>query len=162
MLGLSNQFPKNIGESANLVHQKSDPYRTKGVALRYCQIAVFQGFRGAKTQPSFGPKLAAAEALAGPARKSRAAAAQTTEIVDLSRRAAPPIRVRTKQMLVTWPVFRNRTLKALEGRGPKFHAIQIAPQALQRFDQVSHDCICCRFRHRDALCLVSDVAASSG
>jgi len=106
--------------------------------------------------------LAAAEALAGPARKSRAAAAQTTEIVDLSRRAAPPIRVRTKQMLVTWPVFRNRTLKALEGRGPKFHAIQIAPQALQRFDQVSHDCICCRFRHRDALCLVTDVAASSG
>src|SRR5215468_1597284 len=101
MLGLSNQFQKNMGESANLVHQKSDPCRTKQVALRYCQIAVFQGFRRAKTQPSFSPKLAAAEAFAGPARKSRTAAAQTIEIVELSRRAPPPIGVRTKQMLVT-------------------------------------------------------------
>src|SRR5262249_4340007 len=65
-------------------------------------------------------------------------------------------------MLIARVVIRNRTLKTLECRGPKFHAIQIAAQALKRFDQVSHDHICCRFRHCDALCLVPDVAASSG
>jgi hypothetical protein len=51
-------------ESANLVHQKGDPYRTKGMGLRYCQTAVFQAFGGAKKQSSFGPKLAFAETLA--------------------------------------------------------------------------------------------------
>jgi hypothetical protein len=61
-------------ESVNLVHQKGDPYRTKGEELTYCQIAVFQAFGGAKKQPPFGPKLALAEALLGPVRKSRAAA----------------------------------------------------------------------------------------
>src|SRR5215471_12073362 len=65
-------------------------------------------------------------------------------------------------MLVTWAVIRNRTLKSLKCRGPKFHAIQIAAQTLKRFDQVSHDSICSRFRHCDALCLVSDVVASFG
>jgi hypothetical protein len=58
-----------MGESPNLVHQKGDPYRTKGVQLTYCQIAVFQAFGGAKKQPLFGPKLALAEALLGCARK---------------------------------------------------------------------------------------------
>src|SRR5271166_1218298 len=65
-------------------------------------------------------------------------------------------------MLVAWVVVRNRMLKTVKCRGPKFHAIQIPAQALERFDQVSHDRICCRFRHCDALCLVSDVAASLG
>ena len=50
-------------------------------------------------------------------------------------------------MLIARVVIRNRTLKTLECRGPKFHAIQIAAQALKCFDQVSHDHICCRFRH---------------
>src|SRR5271166_3493239 len=53
-------------------------------------------------------------------------------------------------MLVAWVVVRNKMVKTVECRGPKFHAIQIAAQALERFDQVSHDRICCRFRHCDA------------
>jgi hypothetical protein len=53
-------------------------------------------------------------------------------------------------MLVAWVVIRDRTLKTVERRSPKFHAIQIAAQALQRFDQVSYDRICCRFRHCEA------------
>ena len=54
-------------------------------------------------------------------------------------------------MLIAWVVLRNRMLKTVECRGPKFHAIQIAAQTLQRFDQVAHDHICCRFRHCDVL-----------
>jgi hypothetical protein len=69
-------------ESVNLVHQKGDPYRTKGTELTYCQSAVFQAFGGAKKQPSFGPKLAVAEALLGPIRKSAAAAVQKVERAD--------------------------------------------------------------------------------
>jgi hypothetical protein len=61
MLGLSNQF-QNMCESAILVHQKGDPYRTKGGQLTYCQIAIFQAFRRAKKQSPFGPKLAVAGA----------------------------------------------------------------------------------------------------
>jgi hypothetical protein len=53
-------------------------------------------------------------------------------------------------MLVAWVVIRDRTLETVERRRPKFHAIQIVAQALQRFDQVSHDRICSRFRHCDA------------
>jgi hypothetical protein len=66
----------------NLVHQKGDPYRTKGAELTYCQIAVFQAFGGAKMQPPFGPKLAVAEALLGPMHTSRATAVQKVESVD--------------------------------------------------------------------------------
>jgi hypothetical protein len=61
----------------------------------------------------------------------------------------PPLWMRGQQMLVVWLVIRDRMLKTVECCGPKFHAIQIAAQALQRFDQVSHDHICCRFRHYD-------------
>jgi hypothetical protein len=73
MVGLSNHFQKNMCESANLVHQKGDPYRTKGVSLTYCQIAVFQGFGAAEKPSPFGPKLAVAEARLGRARKSPSA-----------------------------------------------------------------------------------------
>jgi hypothetical protein len=54
-------------ESANLVHEKGDPYRTKGAALTYCKIANFQVFGGAKKQSCFGQKLALAKALPGQA-----------------------------------------------------------------------------------------------
>jgi hypothetical protein len=56
-------------ESVILVHQKGDPYRTKGVALRYCQNADFQAFDGAKKQSWFGPKFAFAAARLGRMRK---------------------------------------------------------------------------------------------
>jgi hypothetical protein len=48
-------------------------------------------------------------------------------------------------MLIRGLVIRDLMLKAIKCRGPKFHAIQVAAQALERFDQVSHDRICCRF-----------------
>jgi hypothetical protein len=63
-----------MGESVNLVHQKGDPYRTKGLELTYCHSAVFQAFGGLQKQPPFGPKLAFAAALLSLPRKSRAAA----------------------------------------------------------------------------------------
>jgi hypothetical protein len=63
-------------ESPNLVHQKGDPYRTKGVSLTYCQIAVFQGFGEAEKPSPFSPKLAVAEALLGRALKSHAASVE--------------------------------------------------------------------------------------
>jgi len=65
-------------------------------------------------------------------------------------------------MLVTWAVFRNQMLKTVECCGPKFHAIQIAAQTLERFDQVSHDNICCRFRHCDAFVSYPTLGLFSG
>ena len=38
-------------------------------------------------------------------------------------------------MLIPGTVIRDLMLKTIECRGPKFHAIQIAAQALERFDQ---------------------------
>jgi hypothetical protein len=81
-VGAFESLSKNMCESVNLVHQKGDPYRTKGIELTYCQIAVFQAFGGAKKRSSFGPKLAVAEALLGPMHKSRAAAVRKVESVD--------------------------------------------------------------------------------
>lgn len=52
-------------------------------------------------------------------------------------------------MLVGRLVIRDRTLKTFECLCPKFHAIQVAAQTLKRFNQVTHDRICCRFRHCD-------------
>jgi hypothetical protein len=69
-------------ESANLVHQKGDPYRTKGMRLTYCQIAIFQAFGGAKKQSSFGPKLATANTLLAPHVNAVAPAGQKAENVD--------------------------------------------------------------------------------
>jgi hypothetical protein len=43
-------------ESAILVHQKGDPYRTKGMRLRYCWSAAFQAFGGAQSELCFGSK----------------------------------------------------------------------------------------------------------
>jgi hypothetical protein len=63
-----------MGESMNLVHQKGDPYRTKGIRLTYCHGAVFQAFAELQKQPPFGPKLAFAAALPSVPPKSHAAA----------------------------------------------------------------------------------------
>jgi hypothetical protein len=63
-----------MGESVNLVHQKGDPYRTKGVDLTYCHGVVFQAFAELQKQPPFGPKSAFAAALLSVPPKSRAAA----------------------------------------------------------------------------------------
>jgi hypothetical protein len=60
-----------MGESLKLVHQKSDRYRAKGVALRYCQIARFQAFAEMQKQSSFGPKFARGRAGCIGTRKSR-------------------------------------------------------------------------------------------
>jgi hypothetical protein len=60
---LSNQWQKIMGESPNLVHQKGDPYRTKGAQLRYCKNAIFQGFAERRTGALFNRKLALHRAL---------------------------------------------------------------------------------------------------
>jgi hypothetical protein len=53
-------------------------------------------------------------------------------------------------MLVVRPIVWNLVLKTIERCGPKFHAVQILTQPLERFDQISNDGICWRFRHYDA------------
>src|SRR5205814_6990090 len=58
-VGAFESLPKNMCESTNLVHQKSDRYRIKGMALRYCQNAVFQAFAGVQNQSLIGAKLLA-------------------------------------------------------------------------------------------------------
>jgi hypothetical protein len=58
-------------ESTNLVHQKSDWYRIKGVTLRYCSIALFQAFAVVQKPSLFGSKLALAKALLSITPKSR-------------------------------------------------------------------------------------------
>jgi hypothetical protein len=45
----------------------------------------------------------------------------------------------------------NRTLETVEDGHPKFHAIQIGPQSLERLDQISHDRIGRLFRHSSLL-----------
>jgi hypothetical protein len=52
-------------------------------------------------------------------------------------------------MLVAGVITRNGMLKPVKGLRPKFHSIQIVAQAFKRFDQVSHDRVCYRFRHCD-------------
>jgi hypothetical protein len=52
-------------------------------------------------------------------------------------------------MLVAGLIAWNGMLKPVECSGPKFHTIQIVAQTLERFDQVSHNRICRRFRHCD-------------
>jgi hypothetical protein len=49
--------------------------------------------------------------------------------------------------MVTGLVLRHRLLKAPERRRPKFHAIQIFAQAVQRFDQIVDDRFFGLFRH---------------
>src|SRR5215469_7804316 len=67
---------KNMCESPKLVHQKGDPYRTKGALLTYCQLAIFQGFGVMQKQSCCGPRTAAARPPMRPGCKSRFAAVQ--------------------------------------------------------------------------------------
>jgi hypothetical protein len=60
LVGACESLAKNMGESPKLVHQKGDPYRTKGVLLTYCRKMIFQDFAAGKTPAVFGRKLALA------------------------------------------------------------------------------------------------------
>jgi hypothetical protein len=80
-VGAFESLTKNMCESLILVHQKGDPYRTKGRELTYCQIALFQAFAGLQMQSPFGPKFARAAARFGLRRKSRSLALESAKTV---------------------------------------------------------------------------------
>jgi hypothetical protein len=50
-------------------------------------------------------------------------------------------------MLVARLEIRNRTLESVEDRCPKFHAVQVCSQSLERLDQISYNRIGRLFRH---------------
>jgi hypothetical protein len=50
-------------------------------------------------------------------------------------------------VLVAGLKIRNRVLETVEDSRPKFHAIQVRPQSLKRFDQILHNRIGRLFRH---------------
>lgn len=50
-------------------------------------------------------------------------------------------------MLVARLEIGNRALETVEDSRPKFHTVQVRPQPLERFDQISYDRIGRLFRH---------------
>src|SRR5437868_2506861 len=54
---LSNHLQKIIGESPNLVHQKGDPYRTKGSVPNVLSERIFSRFCGRAKSGFFWPQI---------------------------------------------------------------------------------------------------------
>ena len=56
-----NRLQKNACETMILVHENDVAYRSKWSQVRYCQIAVFQGFDRCRIEPRFGPETASSD-----------------------------------------------------------------------------------------------------
>ena len=153
---------KSTKESFFVVHENGVGYSTKWMRVRYCQIAIFQGFRaailgresgpensrrgGGKMTVSWGVFLAAINLCLGTGVKSR------------SRAGVSALRPTGQQITLARLVLRNRTLKTVQRLGPKFHAFQILVQALDSLGEIANDLVFCRFRHVIWPCLAIDVS----
>jgi hypothetical protein len=59
----------------------------------------------------------------------------------------PALRPGGQKITLARLIIRNRTLKTVQRLSPKFHAIQILVQALDRLGEVANDLVFRRFRH---------------
>jgi hypothetical protein len=59
----------------------------------------------------------------------------------------PALRSAWQTITIARLIIGNRTLKAVQRRSPKFHAIQILVQALNGLGEIANDLVFRRFRH---------------
>jgi hypothetical protein len=59
----------------------------------------------------------------------------------------PALRPAWQTITIARLIIGNRTLKAVQRRSPKFHAIQILVQALNGLGEIANDLVFRRFRH---------------
>src|SRR5580700_10966658 len=153
---------KSTEESLFVVHENGVGYSTKWMPVRYCQIAIFQGFRVAilRLESSLensrcgGGKMAVSGCLLAAINLCPEA------IFDLRLdRSIPALRPGGQKITLARLIIWNRPLKAVQSRGPKFHAIQILVQALDGLGEVANDLIFRRFRHDIAPRPAIDVSA---
>jgi hypothetical protein len=130
--------------------------------VRYCQIAIFQGFgvailgleSGPENSRRGGGKMAVSDGLLAAINL----APDTIRNLQLCGHV-PALRSGGQKITLARLIIRNRTLKAVQRRGPKFHAIQILVQALDGLGEVANDLIFRRFRHDIAPRPAIDVSA---
>jgi hypothetical protein len=118
--------------------------------VRYCQIAIFQGFRvailrlksGLKKSRPGGGEMAVSGCLL-------AAMNPRPETVFNRRLRAhvPALRPGWQKITLARLIIGNRTLKTVQRRSPKFHAIQILVQAFNSLGEIARDLVFRRFRH---------------
>jgi hypothetical protein len=118
--------------------------------VRYCQIAVFQGFRVAIPRLESGPEnsrrgggeMAVSEGLLAALNLRR-------EMIFNLRLGAriPALRPGRQKITLGRLIIGNRALEAIQRRSPKFHAFQILVQALDGLGEVANDLVFRRFRH---------------
>src|SRR5580700_183495 len=148
---------KSAEESLFVVHENGVGYSTKWIPVRYCQIAIFQGFRVAVLGLESGPensRLGSGENGAARYHPPRSIGARRhwkfalSRVRNLRLRAGVPTLATGRQKItLAWLIIGNRPLKTVQRRGPKFHAIQILVQSLNRFGEIANDLVFRRFRH---------------
>jgi hypothetical protein len=130
--------------------------------VRYCQIAIFQGFSvaipGLESVPENsrrgGGKMTVSGCLLAAINLSPEA------IFDLRLdRSVPALRPGGQKITLARLIIGDRTLKAVQRRSPKFHAIQILVQALNGLGEIANDLVFRRFRHVIGPCSAIDASA---
>ena len=129
--------------------------------VRYCQIAVFQGFRvaiprlesGLNNSRRGGGEMAVSGCLLA------ALNPRPETIFNLRLRAhVPALRPGRQKITLARLIIGNWTLKTVQRRGPKFHTIQILVQALNGLGEIANDLVFRRFRHVIGPCSAIDVS----
>jgi hypothetical protein len=120
------------------------------VSLRYCQIAIFQGFGvailGLESRPENsrlgGGKTMVPGGLLAPINLGP----DTIGNLQLCGRV-PALWPGGQKIALARLIIGNRALKTVQRLSPEFHTIQILVQALEGFGEVANDLVFRRFRH---------------
>ena len=129
--------------------------------VRYCQIAIFQGFHvailglesGPENSRRGGDKMTVSGCLLAAINPG------LDTICNLRLGARVPTLGPTGQKItLARLIIGNRTLKTVQRLGPKFHAFQILVQALDGLSEIANDLVFRRFRHVIWPCLAIDVS----
>jgi hypothetical protein len=148
--GLSGELSKSAQESLFVVHENGVGYSTKWMPVRYCQIAIFQGFGMAIPGLESGPENSARDGgkMTVSGCLSAAMNLRLGAILNLRLRAGvPTLAVGRQKVSLARLIIGNRPLKTVQRGGPKFHAFQILVQALKGFGKIAHDLVFRQFRH---------------
>jgi hypothetical protein len=120
------------------------------MTVRYCQIAIFQGFRVAILGLESGlenSRLGGGEmALSGCLLAEMNRRLEAHFNLQLRGRV-PALRPARQKITLARLIIGNRMLKTVQRGGPKFHALQILVQALYGLGEIANDLIFRRFRH---------------
>jgi hypothetical protein len=120
------------------------------MAVRYCQIAIFQGFGVTIPRLESEPENSRLGSCKMTVSGMPLDGANLRPETIFYLRLCADVRVLSpgrQKVTLARLIIGNRSLEAAQRGRPKFHAIQVLVQALKRFGEIAYDLVFRRFRH---------------